>query len=121
MVPLEMNQRVLRWLSGYPPRESDSRMRRLAYISFTLFIIMAHFLSAISSITFSSRNITVDLAVTLCSLFPIFGSSSMLFQSIVIIILRQKITAIFDGLAKIYDECKKYFFPTKLNTKFEII
>lgn len=104
MKPLKTCQRVLMWLSGVPPDESDSKGEKTQYILLTLIIITSHLLAAISGSAFIYRNISIDLEETLYSLFHTIGSWSTLYQCIATIVLRRKLNAIFTSLAKIYSE-----------------
>lgn len=100
MEPLQTIQRVLTWLCGVPPKESDSKRAKLQYILLTFVVIMDQVVSTIY------RNVSVDLEQTLFSLFHAIGSSSTVYQSIAVILLRYKLIAIIQCLMKIYDDSK---------------
>lgn len=104
MKPLETNQRVLMWLYAFPPDNSDGKWRKIAYFTFTICVIAVHAMSVAASSTFIYRNISISLEETLFSLFHNFSASGMLYQSIVTVILRHNLNAIFKGLSTIYDQ-----------------
>lgn len=103
---LETNKQVLMWLCGIPPKEFDKKWKNIPYIILTASVIMVHSLAVISSAVFIYKNVSVSLEETLFSLFHNVGNSSTLYQSIAIILLKKKLTEIFESLSKIYDQSK---------------
>lgn len=114
MKPLETNQRVLTWLCGVRPNESDKNGKNISHIILTLSIILVHLLAVISSVVFIYRNVSVNLEETLFSLLYNVGNSSALYQSVAIILLKDKLTEIFERLSKVYDKSKKKHFIDKV-------
>lgn len=106
MKPLETNQRMLLWLGGFPLDNLAGKWKKIAYITFTLSVIMTHMLSVMASTVFIHRNKSIDLEATLFSLFHTIASASMLYQSVVTVLLRRELNVIFVGLANIYDTSK---------------
>lgn len=107
MKPLETNQRVLTWLCGYPPNESTGKSKRIAYIVFTVNVIIAMTLFVAAGANFIYRHISISLEESLFSLFHTLGAVSMLYQCVAIVVLRHELAAIFDGLSKIYNESEE--------------
>lgn len=106
MNPLQTNQRVLSWLCGQPPSESERKWKRLSYIAVTSFIMIGHLLSVVASTIFIHRNISDNLEETLFALMHVVSAASMIYQIVVTSFLRQKLASIFDGLLAIYKESK---------------
>lgn len=104
MKPLETNQRVLIWLCGIPPHITVSKRKRIAYIAFTLCVIVGNLLGVISGTIFIHKNVSIDLEVTFCALIHTLASANMLYQSIATVLLHRKLAATFDELANIYNE-----------------
>lgn len=106
MNPLETNQRVLMWLSGILPNESTSKRQKIAYIAFTTIVISSFVVTIMSGVTFIWQNISDNLEESLYSLTHTTAYSNTLYQSIITILWRHKLAAIFKGLAQIYKESK---------------
>lgn len=105
MKPLETSQQVLIWLSGLKAQNTDGK--RIVYIIFTIGAITASIIATVISIVFIYRNMSTQLEETLFCLFHTFGSSNTLYQLIVTVLLRHKLTGIFKNLSNIYNECNK--------------
>lgn len=108
MEPLLTNRRVLRWLCGYSASETDSEWIKLAYFILTLVIFLANSTSAISSAVFVWENVSIDLEESLYAVAQVCGSSAVTYVSILIFLLRHKITATINRLSEIYNESKFY-------------
>lgn len=106
MQPLETNRRVLTWLCGLPPNESDSKRQKIGYIAVASCVILSHFFCVIAIATFLFRMVLVDLELTLFALINGVGAASMLYQSIITIRLRREIASIFETLSDIYNQSK---------------
>lgn len=106
MKPLETNQLILMWLFAFPSDETASRWKKFAYFMFTAGVIITHFLALVAGGIFIFQFISVDMREVLYALFHTIGSFNMLYQSTVTVLLRRKLTAIFEGLSKIYNESK---------------
>lgn len=104
MNPLELYQRVLMWLCGLPPKKSDGKHMRFAYMTLTLCVIVGHLLSLVAGAIFIYRNVSINLEETLFSLFHTIGSVSMLYSSIATVLLCRKLPVIFGGLSNIYNK-----------------
>lgn len=104
MNPLQAVQRLLTWLCGAPPAESDTKREKIYYILFTIYIAMGHVLSVIAGAMFIYRQFSVDLEQTFYSLFSTLGSFGCLYQCIATIILSRKLNTVIQNLTKIYTE-----------------
>lgn len=126
MKPLETNERVLMWLYLFPPNEFARKRMKIAHVVFAMSVIMTHLISVIVGAVFIHRYMSTNLEETLFSLFHTIAAASMLYQSIGTVILRHKLTAIFEGLSKIYNESKLIlgkiitnlcFYPLKIKQR----
>lgn len=104
MKPLEMNQRVLMWLCGFPSYKSAGKWKKIAYIAFTFGIIATHFVSLLTGGTFIYKNKSNDVEEVLYSMIHTLGSANMLYESIVTIFLCRALAEIFEELTTIYNE-----------------
>lgn len=106
MNPLKTNKQVLTWLSGIPPDLASSKRKRIAYITFTLFVILGNLFGFLAGAIFIYKNFSTNFEKTIFALLNTVTCGSALYQSIVTVILRCKLTAIFQGLSAIYKESK---------------
>lgn len=106
MKPLQKCQRMLMWLKAFPTDESVSYRNKVTYIVVTLSVIMGHILSVASSSLSIYQTMSVDLEATLFALFHTITSTSMIYQSIVSILLCHDLATIFVELSTIYKKRK---------------
>lgn len=104
MNPLETSQRMLTWLSGIPPHESESTRGKIKFIVFTISLISNITAGVMASAIFIYQNISVDLEDTLFTLAYIVAALQILYQSIAIILLGHNLLEIFENLLTIYNE-----------------
>lgn len=106
MRPLETNQLLLTWLYAFPPDESSIKWKRIVHFVFSSGVLIAHFLSVMAGGTFIFKFVSIDLEEAIFALFHTIAACNMFYQSIVIVLLRHKFTAIFKDLSTIYDKSK---------------
>lgn len=106
MLPLKTNQLMLDWLYAFPPNTFASKSKKIVYFAFASSVVITHCSSFIGGALFFWKSLSIDLNLALFALFHTIGSISMLSECITIILLRRKLTAIFKGLSRIYDESK---------------
>lgn len=102
MVPLETNHLVLTWLCVFPPDESTSRLKRMAYTTFSLAIFGINAGSFFGSLAYFLKFMSVDLEQSLFAVVQMLGEVNMAYISIITYLLRHRITATYESLAKIY-------------------
>lgn len=107
MNPLKTNQLILTWFGASPSHESLSKWIRIARCMFTLSVIIANFLSVFAGVLFILKFISINLEEAIFALFHTIAYSNMLYQSVMIVVLRRKLTTIFEHLSKIYDKSKE--------------
>lgn len=103
MKPLRTNQRVLMWLCGVPPNESDSKRKKTAFVTLTLSVIIGHLFLVVAGAVFIYRNVSDNLEEALFSLFHTLPTASMLYQSVVTVFLCRELAGIFEELSDIYN------------------
>lgn len=106
MIPLETNQVILVWLYAFPPDELASRRKKIAYFLFALAIMAANFSNLTAGLLFTFKFISIDIEKAVFALFHTIPALNMLYQCVVIVLMRRKLIAIFTSLTKIYNESK---------------
>lgn len=102
MKPLVKSQEILTWLC-ICPTENASKWKRFAHLFFTLSIILLVCSLMVSSVVYIFQFLLIDLENTLYAVGQIPCWSPVLYSFIMALIKRQKITALFTKLNKIYD------------------
>lgn len=98
--PLRTTRKVLTW---YCICTKESRKR---HIIFSVVCLLANMSAVVASVTFFLKFVAVNLELSLYALFQISAYSNVVYIYTIAIILRNKVPAIFDGLATIYHQCK---------------
>lgn len=109
MTPLATNQLVLTWLYAFPSDKSASKWKRIAYFVFALCVFVVNVSGLIAGASFISKFMSTKLEDALFSLYHTCVSCNAVYQSIAIVILRHKLSAIFKSLEKIYHESEIKF------------
>lgn len=102
MTPLKTNKKVLTFLCIHLADESVSVWRKLAYALFAASIFLAHVCAIASSAVHFSRFMSIDMGSALFGILQLGGHANMAYMLTIAIVLRQKITTIFDKLANVY-------------------
>lgn len=109
MKPLQTHLKVLHWLCACPFNKNTSHWKRLAYILFTIFVIILNCCVNISSIAYSIKFINLDLELGLFAFSQFTAYVCSTYVAILIpLLLRYKIMNIFNKLYEIY-HMSKYF------------
>lgn len=106
MKPLETSQRVLTWLYVYPANESTSRWKIVAYRTCFLAVLFGNIGNLTASAAYFVEYVTTNLEQALYSVAQIACYTGAVHRIGTTYLLRHRIPIVFDGLAKIYDECK---------------
>lgn len=109
-------------LGAYPmdADASGSKKAALSISALTVFTFVCF--SAISTVIFIARFISVNLEDTLYALLQIAGLTYVIYAMIVAFILRHRINRIFGQLSEIYDECNNLLeFHWELKLSFIVV
>lgn len=106
--PLVTNYSVLTWLCVCPPEEPISCYRQVAYISLLSSIFSVNAMIIVCSLLFFCKTAAIDLGQSLYSFGQIVGFFSLTYLIIVTLILRGKITELFNSLSRIYEKSKSF-------------
>lgn len=120
MIPLETNRRVLLWMCVYQSDEKITWQNRCAHCSFTAFILFGNFISILFSLAFIIENIATNFEESLFAVLQIFAPASVLYITIIILILREEITDIFKTISMIHETCEWEWENEKKVEKLEI-
>lgn len=110
MIPLETSQLLLKWLYAFPSDDLAPKWKRIAYFMFASIVIFVLVLAVISGSFYIFEFILIDVEGAIFALFHTLGLFNMLYQSIMIVVLRNKLNEIFKSLSKIYNESKCFYF-----------
>lgn len=102
MVPLRTNRQVLTWLCVYPSEEGDSKLMKLAHISFTLTILAVNLLAFGISMYSFIHLVNTNLEASLLCLLQMVAEMSAIYIIVITVYNRRDISAIFTTLTKIY-------------------
>lgn len=106
MIPLATNRRILLWMSVYQSEEEISWQDRCAHCSFTALINFGNFISILFSLAFIIENVATDFEESLFAVLQIFAPVSVLYITIILLILRNEITEIFKTISIIHETCE---------------
>lgn len=121
MKPLESIQLAMTWLYAFPTDPTASKWKKLAYFMFSLGITVANLSSTTAGALFIVKNVSNNLEDSIFAFFHTIACFNMLYQSIVIVVLRRKLAALFTSLSKIYEESKKEKYWHFLLTLFILV
>lgn len=114
MQPLKTAQRVLTWLCVYPADESASKWMKLAYLICYLSVLLGNFGNLTAGAAYFVKYLSIDLEKALYAFSQMGALLTSAYIIVTLLLLRHRIVVVFDGLAKIYAECK-YIFHSKIN------
>lgn len=106
MIQLETTQLLLAYLYAFPPDKNASRRKKVCYFVFSSSIIVINLLSVTSGGFFIFKNASINLKEAIFALYHTCVCCNVFYQAIIIIILRKKLTALFERLTDIYNESK---------------
>lgn len=109
MSPLQTTQQVLKWLRIRPIDPDEKSWKNLYYAIFTFTIFTIEVLGIAGTAVFIWKHFRTDLEACLYALFSVTGACGAIYMCIVAFYLRNKITALFESLSKIYDARKTRF------------
>lgn len=98
--PLRTTQQVLIWYC------ICTKVSKKRHIIFSVVCLLANMNAVLASVTFFLNFVSVNLELSLYALFQISAYSNVVYSYIIAFILRNRVPAIFDGLAAIYHQCK---------------
>lgn len=108
MKPLVTMQKTLIWLCICVDENPSSRWNEWVYIGFTVSILLSFVSVLIASVLFIVKFISVDLPESLSAFMQVTGWTLSFYMLFIALIMRKKLSAIFTGLAEIYDACKHF-------------
>lgn len=109
MKPLTVHRQMLTWLSICPPEANATLMKKYLYIIFTVLDIIIVFGVTSASLVYFVKMVLIDLQESLYALLQIVVYFGIIYVIFVAILLRHKISGIFDKLSLIYETCKNKF------------
>lgn len=109
MRPLPTAQHMLSWLCICSDESSLNRLKKLAYICFSVAIIMVFLSLEAASTLYALRYKSIDLTKSLATSPQVLGWLPLLYMFLAALILRHKIIDIFKKLNDIYDQ-REYLF-----------
>lgn len=101
--PLATSQKVLTWLCVYPADRNTSFLKKCAYVALYFYVLIGNMSVLISSMVYFATYVSTDFELSLYAVFQIAAYTSSTYLMLLAYTLRYKITAVFDGLARIYD------------------
>lgn len=102
MIPLEMAQKVLTWLSLCSPDESISERRKTINRVSSVIIVILIFSGSTTGAIFFLKHMINDLGLALNALWLTTSLSYGLYMYIVLFFSRGKMRPMFESLSKIY-------------------
>lgn len=105
MKPLVTNQRVLTWLCVYIPETKTSKIKQLAYFTFSIIVFSGILSSLIASVAYFRKYVLINVETALYAASQIAAASSILYAIVMTYFSRNGITKIFQTLRGIYKKC----------------
>lgn len=102
MTPLKTNKKVLTFLFVHLADVNVSLWRKLAYALFAVSVFATHVCAIASSAVHFSRFMSDDMGSALFGILQLGGHANMAYMLTIAVILRKKVTAIFDMLIVVY-------------------
>lgn len=106
MVPLATHQKLWTWCCVCPADENTSEWKKWAFKIFTFILFMGNLSLIAGSILFVCKYVSTDLEGVLHALFQITAFTALCYVTIIEILFRQEISAIFETLKGIHQKCK---------------
>lgn len=108
-LPLVTNKRWLTWFCVCPLEDSAGVIKKIMCIIFSSIVFAFNVLALIASVAFFLQYVSSNLEKSLYALFQIGSFTCMSYLICIAILLRHKITDLFNSLTKIYELCKKCY------------
>lgn len=105
MRPLEASQRVLTWLCVYPTDESTSRWEKVAYLASYSSVLLGIIGNLAASALYFVEYLQIDSEKSFYAVSQMAALACVVYIMGIALLLRHRIVIVFDGLAKIYEEC----------------
>lgn len=106
MDPLLSNKWALTWLCVYPAAKTTSKLKRMAYLMFTVIVLFGLMCGTVSHFAYFMKYKSTDLEG---SLFGFMGFATFLALDYVMVFIysqRRQVISIFDELSSICEHCK---------------
>lgn len=100
------NKLILTWLCIHPPAEETNRIRRLAYVAFTILVFMISFLGWLDSAIFVYRFIDTNLEAALFGILQFIAMTNVVYLTIIAYILRPKLVEVIQKFTLNYRLCE---------------
>lgn len=108
MKPLMIIRQMLIWISICEPIESTRKWKKTMFFAFFVVLIPSQGFSVVASAFYLKRFISIDLEASLETIYPIAGSTCLIYTLMVAYFIRHEIDDIFDKLSNIYDASKQF-------------
>lgn len=103
MEPLTTNHKCLIWLSACPSNKPTNRWQKLAYVIFSLAILVVLLFGFSANLLFRWRFHSIDMGRSMFAFMFAVSEFGIIYMALVgMILLRHKIGTIFDSLSTIY-------------------
>lgn len=107
MIPLPTNRRVLTWCCVYQNDDDQTdKYEKLLRRAFALSVFGMSMIGFVVSAAYFVKFVSIDFEESLFALLQMCGECNMVYISIIVFMLRHKISGIFKTISAIYDECK---------------
>lgn len=105
MIPLVAHRRIWTCLGLCSFDENSTKLAKMAYILFN-FSLFASFVGAVlASAEFVRQSFSTDLEGSLHALFQLTAYIGVVYVAIITVVVRHKVTHIFEQLTEIYRKC----------------
>lgn len=105
MKPLIVYRRMLKWYCVYPVEETTPKWTKLMVKMFCACAFVFCMIGVGFSLAFVLKLISVDLASSLYALFQVAAAANGIYNIIIQLVIRHKITKTIENLSKIYGKC----------------
>lgn len=105
MKPLMTNRRILNWLNICSDRETTCKFVKMIRNWFTVIFLFVQLSLLVGSVLFFIKYWSINLADAFFAFFEIDATIGLISTTMVAIMLRKNITAIFQYLGRIYTAC----------------
>lgn len=107
MILLETNRKILVWLSIYPANRTIPPIERFRNMTFSFIIFIVSSITVVASFAAALTFKSDDLENALYAIAQIAGIGSEFYMYTIGLILRKKITHLFDQYQEMYEACKR--------------
>lgn len=103
--PLKLNRRILTWMCVLSSDETETKWTKLAHLYFIILLFSLNIIALLASMAYFLKYWAINLEESLFALLQMIGVTCMQYILIILIVLRSKISAMFQSLSEIYIEC----------------